>query len=400
MTPPPGHGKSMRPLVAAWKQTFHMACAGSPLYAKGLALHGAKAVKHVQGVPGRIHATVTTKKGTAHRAHITLPLLSNEQWQHLADRLAGDPHASADLLAGKVPALIADPGHAGGATVVPLAQQLGFACSCSPQRRRLCDHSAALGHAIAEHLGTSPSILLTARGMPTRSLADVLRARLAAQRLPHLPADQHGTVRADHTHTLWANRLDVTATEPSLDDPAFVAAPLTDPPEPAPAADDLARMIRDAANHAQAVLDYDAPRDPHDALADTVRLLAGPNGLTRLTEIASRTGHAEPELRRLLIAYRHAGPAGVHAARGPAPTPPDVLTAALDTIRRTGPASLGELRVTDGRLTDTGIQLRYGLDGHWHPFTLWNEQWQPRPGHSPDPTTAYRAARRARPTRT
>ncbi|MFI5688141.1 hypothetical protein [Streptomyces sp. NPDC051636] len=138
---------------------------------------------------------------------------------------------------------------------------------------------------------------------------------------------------------------------------------------------------------------------PHDRLADTVRILANPEGVNRLPDAARATGHLETTLRTMMIGYRHCGPAGAHAALAPTPTPSNALEQARTAIRASRVLSLGNIDIIDGTLTDTtaGIELRPGPDGRWFPFTSFNnEEWRPAPGCSANPAEAYQAARRAR----
>ncbi|MGW3387856.1 hypothetical protein [Streptomyces cinereoruber] len=107
---------------------------------------------------------------------IHLPELTAAQWDTLAARLADDPQAVADLVANRIPATIADSGRAGGISIVPPADSITFSCSCPTGRaHHVCDHSAALGHAVAERLTTTLSALLGVRGMTARALAAHVR---------------------------------------------------------------------------------------------------------------------------------------------------------------------------------------------------------------------------------
>lgn len=389
--------RTMGPLVAAWKQGFHLATAGSGSYTKGLNLHRNGAVGQVHATPGRLSAAVEAKNVT-HKAAVNFPELAVDRWHALADRLAGDPQASADLLAGRVPAAVADPGHAGGIAVVPAADEITFSCSCLPgSAGRVCDHSAAVGHAVAERLASAASLLLAARGMPTRALAAVLRDHMSDSGPGALPADSAGTVRADQTYSLWAHRGPSAEPVVELDSVVPVTSSITDPPPPCASARDLAWMIEDAAARARALLEGTADQ-PHDALADTVRILATPDGVSRLPDAVQSSGHSAGTLRTMMIGYRHGGPAGAHAALHATPTPPAVLERARESIRASRALVLGDLDTADGALTDTtaGIQVRPGPDGRWYPFTLAGGQWRPAPGCSDDPASAYLAARRAR----
>jgi uncharacterized Zn finger protein len=393
-----GNTRNMAPLVAAWKQAFHLATNGSGSYGKGLNLHRNGAVAQIHAQPGRLAAAVTAKKAT-HQAVLLLPELIDTQWDTLAGRLAGNPQAVADLLAHRVPAAIADPGHAGGVAIVPDAEEITFSCSCpTGHAGRVCDHSAALGHAVTERLAVTASILLGARGMSARSLAALVRDLMADTDPGTLPADADGTVRADQLYSLAAHRPPHSPPDLDLDPIVPVTTTLDDPPIPGPRAQDLAWMTHDAADRARALLTA-IPDPPHDDLADTVRILASPHGIDRLPAAAEVTGLTETTLRAMMIGYRHGGPAGAHATLAAATVPPSTLEQAAEALRASRAVTIGIIDIADGAITDStaGVQIRPGLDGRWHPFTLWRaDEWRPAPGACDDPAEAFRAARRAR----
>ncbi|MFI1648290.1 hypothetical protein ACH4XT_15310 [Streptomyces avidinii] len=398
-----GNTRNMAPLVAAWKQAFHLATNGSGSYGKGLNLHRNGAVAQIHAQPGRLGAAVTAKKAT-HQAVLFLPELTETQWDTLAGRLAGNPQAVADLLANRVPAAIADPGHARGVAIVPGAEEITFSCSCpTGATGRVCDHSAALGHAVTERLAVTASVLLGARGMSARALAALVRDLVADTDLGTLPADADGTVRADQLYSLSAHRPPQPPPDLDLDPVVPLTTTLDDPPCPGPRAQDLAWMAQDAADRARALLSaVPNQHQPHDNLADTVRILATPHGVDRLPAAADTTGLTEAALRAMMIGYRHGGPAGAHATLAPAAVPPSTLEAAGNAIRASRAVPLGSIDIADGAITDStaGVQIRPGLDGRWHPFTLWRaDEWRPAPGACDDPAEAFRAARRARATR-
>lgn len=393
-----GNSRNMAPLVAAWKQAFHLATNGSVSYGKGLNLHRSRAIAQIHAQPGRLAAAVTAKKAS-HQATLLLPELTEAQWGTLAARLAGNTQAVADLLANRVPAAIADPGHARGIAIVPGAEEIAFSCSCPTGRTgRVCDHSAALGHAVTERLAVTASVLLGARGMSARALADLVRDLVTDTDPGTLPADADGTVRADQLYPLAAHRAPNPMPELNLDPVVPVTTTLDDPPVPGPRAQDLAWMAQDAADRARALLSA-GPGQPHDDLADTVRIIATPHGAERLAAAADSTGLTEAALRAMMIGYRHGGPAGAHATLAPAPVPPTMLEQAVNTIRASRAVALGSIDIVEGAITDstTGVQIRPGLDGRWHPFTVWRaDEWRPAPGACDDPAEAFRAARRAR----
>ncbi|MBV9820961.1 MAG: hypothetical protein JO144_01860, partial [Actinobacteria bacterium] len=225
-------------LGAAWKHSFRQAAAGSGPYTRGLALYRAGAVPQAHADAGLLLACVRPKNGPARRARITVPMTSRSHRQVLAARLAADPRALAALLAGKLPAHLAacDP-DTGTPGLVPEPSELGFSCTC--QRGPaigLCDHSAALGHALADRLTSTPTLMLTARGLSTTQLADDARALIDGAALV-LPADRSGAVHAEHAYALWHHHTggpDPRPAEPELDEP--VPPTIPEPPEPAPSA--------------------------------------------------------------------------------------------------------------------------------------------------------------------
>ena len=152
-----------------------------------------------------------------------------------------------------------------------------------------------------------------------------------------------------------------------------------------------------AAERATAML-AGSPAETQDPLIDAVRLLASATGTTYLAQAAHLTGVPEDDLRRLILAYRHGGTAGVAAARAATPCGADEMAAAVDEVRGRRPFAIGELSADAGTITDTGagVRLRLGPDGRWYPFTLARQQWWPSGGASASAGAAYHAAARAR----
>ncbi|MCL3999084.1 hypothetical protein [Streptomyces lavenduligriseus] len=391
-----GTTRSLAPLAGAWKQAFHLATDGSGSYGKGLNLARNGAVAQIHTQPGRISAAIAAKKAT-HQAAIHLPELTAAHWDTLAARLADDPQAVADLVANRIPATIADSGHAGGISIVPSADSITFSCSCPTGRaHRVCDHSAALGHAVAERLTTTPSALLGARGMTARALAAHVRDLVDGADPGPLPADTNGTVRAAQLYSLAAHRPPQDSPDLDLD----TVSPLTysDAPLSGPGAQDMARMTADAAARARALLAGTAAA-PHDELADILRILASPDGADYLAAAQRATDIPDATLRAMMIGYRHGGPAGAHTTLAPIPATPDVLEKARESVHASRAARLGTITIEGNAITDTtaGVQIRPGPDGRWYPFTLWRaDEWRPAPGACGDPAEAFRAARRAR----
>ncbi|MFJ2114204.1 hypothetical protein ACIOEX_20330 [Streptomyces sp. NPDC087850] len=183
-----------------------------------------------------------------------------------------------------------------------------------------------------------------------------------------------------------------------------------EPPAPGPALQALRLLAEDAARRATALLagaeqDGDSPYDvPYDltasrdlaALHDAARLLSDPAFLPQLEAAATRLGLSVMELRHLTLAHAYGGPAQVTVTARTLPADPRDLAHAESAIQPLRPAPLATLTGEDNRLTDAAarVQLRLGA-GRWYPYIDWHGTWRPVAGHSDDPATAYRAARRA-----
>lgn len=156
-------------------------------------------------------------------------------------------------------------------------------------------------------------------------------------------------------------------------------------------------LVTDAAGRAAAILAGNAT-ETENPLIDAVRLLASPSGPPHTARTAQLTGIGEDELRRLTLAYRHGGTAGVSAALEATPCDAGELSAAVDEVRRRRTFAVGDLSGDSGTITDAGagVRLRLGPDRRWHPFTLAREQWWPAGGANPSAGVAYQAAVRAR----
>jgi hypothetical protein len=164
----------------------------------------------------------------------------------------------------------------------------------------------------------------------------------------------------------------------------------------------LELLAADAAGRATAMLAGSTmlTEDPltENPLIDAVRMLATASGTRHTTQAAHLTGIPEDDLRRLVLAYRHGGTAGVSAARAATPCGTKEMAAAANEVRRRRTFAVGELSVDAGTITDTGagVRLRLGPDGRWYPFTLARKQWWPASGANASAGAAYQAAAHAR----
>ena len=156
-------------------------------------------------------------------------------------------------------------------------------------------------------------------------------------------------------------------------------------------------LTADAAERATALL-AGHPTVTADPVTDAVRLLASAEGAAHTARAAELTGLPEDELRRLTLAHRHGGTAGVSAALEATPCGTEEMSAAVEEVRRRRTFAVGELAIDAGTITDAGagIRLRRGPDRRWYPFTHAREQWWPASGANASAGAAYQAAVRTR----
>ncbi len=362
----------------------------------------------------RVRASVTIPDQVKARTSLYLGFLTEEQWDQAAAALTSRPEALAALMSGRVHPDLLDPAHTAGHALVPAV--VGFECSGHPPtgrppKGRLCEHSAILAHALVGRLRTQPSALLTIRGCSLGRLTAKIRTALTRS---HPPADGTGgggvapsaepllptgtavgSVRADDAYSLWSATADQPATAPAASIPAPGYRLPTPPPGVSPG---IASMVTTAAQRAQDVL-RGAAVEELDPLTDAARHLSTPGGAPLLEAVASRLGRHPAEVRSLVLAYRHGGPAGVRVADGPLPADGETVERAVAAIIAAQPTARGSLRASGNQVTSDSaeVQLRLGPDGRWYPFAVGLAGgWQPVPGPSHDPVAAYRAARTVR----
>jgi uncharacterized Zn finger protein len=351
----------------------------APLTARAAQLRHDGAISQVTTTYGTIRADVSSgRNNPAHTAELHLPAYSAVQWEKITTALAGRPGLLTALRAGTLPAELADPAHTAGLPLAPAPGEITTGCTCRTPGTA-CLHAASLAHEVTAQIQQrSGLLLLTLRGLtPAR-----LIARLTPPASPH-PHNPSPATRAKTSTPGPRNSPDASAQRPDT----FL-----------PSKPDQEFLLTDAALRARQLLDgQPLIADP---LIDAVRTLAAPHGQARLTAVASRADRTPAETKHILLAYRHNGPAGAHTAAHPDNSDIDAGLAretlhTVATRRTTG----GELRLDNGHITDlgAGIQLRFGPDNRWHPYTTSpTGHFIPAPGADTSATTAYEAARRAR----
>ncbi|MEU4233318.1 hypothetical protein AB0F17_54310 [Nonomuraea sp. NPDC026600] len=392
------------PWALAWEMTHKQATGSPATLLQGYNIYLAGGVPaSLDSQPGQISAVITPRHGEPTRATIHIVPLTREEQQALAAALTRSRHKGA-LLKGQLPAALADPAHTGDVPIAPSAAQMTFACDC---QQAPCQHTAALGHAVAQRLHTSPSLMTTLRGLPHRHLIALLQAPYPTaaaaapekhdrSRTPPRPAGPY--IAAHQAYQNWDNSAPPlpsreAAAGGDASTASFAAMELPEPPAPAPSLQMLRHLATEAARQAQQLLTDDTLLET-DPVTDAVRLTASlPTG--ERAEIVAHRLDMEPQaFRRLLKTYALAGAPGLHATRHPYPDDPQVLQQAAAAIAPLRPDSAAPLTTADNRVTDptADLEIRHGHDGRWYPFAAAGHDWQLIALPHDDPASAYQNA--------
>ncbi|WP_431929845.1 hypothetical protein [Nonomuraea jabiensis] len=391
------------PWALAWELAHKQATASPATLLQGYNIYRAGGVAAgLDSQPGQISAVITPRHGEPARATIRIAPLSRQEQQALAAALTRSRHKDA-LLKGQLPAALADPAHTGDVPIAPGAAQLTFACDC---QQAPCQHTAALGHALAQRLHANPSLMTTLRGLPHRHLTALLQAPAPAAAAtpekhdrPRTPPRPTGPYIAAHqAYQNWDNSAPpLPAREAAVGGDAstagFAGMELPEPPAPAPSLQMLRHLAAEAARQAQQLLTEGTLLET-DPAADAMRLTASlPAGAD--AEIVAHRLNMEPQaVRRLLKAFALAGASGVRATLHLYPDDPQVLQQAAAAIHALRPDSAAPLTTADNRVTDptADIEIRHGYDGRWYPFAAAGHDWQLIALPSDEPDGAYQNA--------
>jgi len=354
------------------------------------------AVGAVSVRPGRATAVVRDRDGTAHRADVLLPELSEAAWERLLTLAAGRAGYVAALLDREMPAHLVEDAATAGVDLLPGLGELEASCDCGAWDH--CGHTTALCYQVARLLDDRPLVLLLLRGRPEQALLDGLQARTAAPAHPSRPEGvDAGPAYASVPAALPAPpELPAgPGVPPSLDTEA-------EPPgDVVPAALEFlaASTAREAHRLLREALRGPLPESGWTLAQDAVRLAAGSPSVPGAAErLAAGSGRERDGLGLAARAWREGGavalavleeewtPEGEAAARARA-----ALDAAWD------PGERPALRPHANRWTEAGTstQIRLDREGRWWPYRREDGRWTPAGGPSPDPAAALVAASRA-----
>ncbi|MCR6485925.1 SWIM zinc finger family protein [Amycolatopsis sp. OK19-0408] len=326
---------------------------------------------HVGG--GEVTARVRGSRPTPYKVTIAMRTFTEGEWDTLLGVVGTRLGHAAALLDGELPAALAEQAREAGADLLPGPGDLRPRCSC-PDSANPCKHVAAVYYLVADEVDRDPFTLFLLRGRPRADVLAELRARRSPTRgeRPKLPkrGDEGLTPRA-----AFARRPGAI---PALPPPPRTAGPpavldLDPPPSTGWTAAALSGLAADAASLARDLLVGGVTAVELTFEEDLSRRAAGRSAL-EIAALATAAGVAPRDLVRWAEAWREAGRGGLAAlkeawqpGRGPLAEAEAVLADA---------GLPGTPKAWRNRLTQGGLQLRYGRDARWYRFIRSGAEWR------------------------
>ncbi|MEV4108410.1 SWIM zinc finger family protein [Nonomuraea sp. NPDC049695] len=357
----------------AWVQAMEDTSLDHGLLRKGRGYAKTGQIGPITVSPGRLAAVAESEYDTV----VRVEQLTDAAWERFLDQVAAKSGHIAALLDRDMPHDLVEAAEDAAVPLLPAVGDLEPECSC-PDWGHPCKHAAALCYQASWLLDADPFVLLLMRGRGERELIEALQRRGA-------PGDEAPADDAARPAGGVAVAEAYAAGVPSLPDPpplevAF-APPALDAPagrasggDPAPGVDVAALRVlaASAASRAREVLLHGRLPELTE-YQDRVRLAAD-HGLDLGLEAAVQ-------------AWRYGGPQGVDVLES-AWTPPRQDLARAQALLEAGwegerPPQVEAWR---NRWTLGALQLRYGRDGRWYPFTMRDGAWWPAGPPERDPS--------------
>ncbi|NJN83281.1 MAG: hypothetical protein HC802_14030 [Caldilineaceae bacterium] len=130
-------------------------------------------IKRLEIQPALIQARVVDPERGECDVELAAPLLADEEWAEILDRIANQALISAQLLAGQVPSEIESIFAALNLALLPRPDQMVHRCSCCGAAR--CRHALDVYRAVGDLVDEDPWLLLQLRGRSRQQVADALR---------------------------------------------------------------------------------------------------------------------------------------------------------------------------------------------------------------------------------
>ncbi|MEV0313694.1 SWIM zinc finger family protein [Nonomuraea fuscirosea] len=343
----------------AWVQAMEDTSLDHKLLRKGRAYAKTGQLGPITVSPGRLAAVAESEYDTV----VRVEQLGDAAWERFLDQVAAKSGHIAALLDGDMPHDLVEAAADAAVPLLPAVGDLEPECGC-PDWGHPCKHAAALCYQASWLLDADPFVLLLLRGRGERDLVEALQGRDAP--VPSTRAAPAGVPVAPA----------YAAGVPALPEPPPADVPRTLPSwAPAPGVDvaALAGLAASAAARARELLLRGRLPELSEH-QDHVRLAAEHDlGLGGLPDAAVQ-------------AWRYGGADGLDALET-AWTPPrrDVARAQALLEAAWEDETRPEVRIWRNRWTLGSLQLRYGRDGRWYPFTLREGDWWPAGPPERDP---------------
>jgi uncharacterized Zn finger protein len=137
-------------------------------------------VMNITIAPGMVTAEVQGSMPEPYEVEITIPKLSEKDWEKLANELNTQAVFAAKLLAGEMPQDIETAFTKAGLSLFPKShKEIGTSCSC-PDWSNPCKHIAAVYYLLGEEFDRDPFLLFRLRGQDREMICRRLSAPVAA----------------------------------------------------------------------------------------------------------------------------------------------------------------------------------------------------------------------------
>lgn len=369
---------------------------------------------------GELSARVTGSRHRPYKVTLRVPELPEAEADRLLEAWAADAEAAAELSRGQLGEATARIAVAEDIALVPGLGLIGYACTC-PDWGLPCKHAAAVSYQYARAIDARPDALLLLRGhhldfvREAAALRCAERESAAAEQAPEEAAPTRaGAARGVPAAEVFARAGQEGGLPPLPELPAPASGPVTVGPFPDPGhedslvapdrlrtlADDAAHRAADAYSHAIATGGAPAGRLwlAADPWLDTVRRAARASGDPHIVDrLLNGSDQARARLARASAAWKHGGQPALAVLDGGQVPPRAAESMARERLlTRPLPGLSGPplLRRTGGRLQLVGrdVEVRYGPDGRWYPFSKQSGQWRPTGPPSEDAVEAVRRA--------
>ncbi|MBF8190274.1 SWIM zinc finger family protein [Nonomuraea sp. K274] len=342
----------------AWIKAMEDTSLDQKLLRKGRAYAKTGQVGPITVSPGRIAAVTESEYDTV----VRVEQLTDAAWERFLDQVAAKAGHLAALLDGDMPHDLVEAAEDAAVPLLPAVGDLEPECSC-PDWGHPCPHAAALCYQASWLLDADPFVLLLLRGRGEAELVEALQRRDVPA-----PAPSAGVPAAEAFAAGVPSLPEPPPFDVSFAPPTLVAGPGVDVAA-------LTVLAASAASRARELL------------------LRG--WLPGLTEYQDRVRLAAehdldlgPGLDAPVRAWRHGGADGLDALET-AWTPPRRELARAQALLEAGwegerPPEIESWR---NRWTLGTVQLRYGRDGRWYPFTERDGRWWPAGPPERDPAT-------------